>query len=71
MTFMFIIILGEGTRVTIEDEGKILFNIRGWAIMDNLPKYEDAVEFLKFIHNYVLPIYGKKRHEEMVTDPSK
>ena len=28
--------------------------------MDNLPKYEDVVEFLKFIHNYVLPIYGKK-----------
>ena len=28
--------------------------------MDNLPKYEDVVEFLKFIHNYVVPIYGKK-----------
>ena len=54
------IILGEGTRVTLEDDGKILSNIRKWKIMDNLPKYEDVVEFLKFIHNYVLPIYGKK-----------
>ena len=60
MTFMFIIILGEGTRVTLEDDGEKLSNIRGWTIMDNLPKYEDVVEFLKFIHNYVVPIYGKK-----------
>ena len=56
---MFIIILDEGTRVTIEDDGQILSNIRGWG-MAKLPKYEDVVEFLKFIHNYVLPIYGKK-----------
>ena len=48
---MFIIILGEGTRVTMEDDGQILANIRGWSIMDKLPTYEDVVEFLKFIHN--------------------
>ena len=57
MNFMFIIILGEGTCVKMEDDGQILANIRGWSIMDKLPKYEDVVEFLKFIHNYVLPIY--------------
>ena len=57
---MFIIILDEGIRVKMEDDGQILANIRGWSIMAKLPKYEDVVEFLKFIYNYVLPIYGKK-----------
>ena len=57
---MFVIILGEATRVTIEYDGRILANIREWGIMDKLPEYDDVVEFLKFIHNYVLPISGKK-----------
>ena len=38
---MFIIILGEGTRITMEDDGQILANIRGWAIMNKLQ--EDVV----------------------------
>ena len=33
---MFIIILGEGTRVTMEDDGQILANIRGWGIMERV-----------------------------------
>ena len=37
---MFIIILGEGTRVTMEDGGKILSNIRKWGIMAKLPEYD-------------------------------
>ena len=55
---MFVIILGEATRVTMEDDGKILRHIREWGIMGKLPGYEDVVEFLKCIHNYVLPVYG-------------
>ena len=57
---MFVIILGEATRVTMEYDGRILTNTREWKIMDKLPEYDDVVEFLKFIHNYVLPVYGEK-----------
>ena len=59
---MIVIILGEATRVMVEDDGKILRNIKEWGIMEKLPGYEDVGEFLKFIHNYVLPVYGKKKH---------
>ena len=43
---MFVIILGEATHVTMEDDGRILSNIRKWGIMDKLLEYENVVEFL-------------------------
>ena len=51
----------------MDDDGKILTDIRKWNILDKLPQYEDVGEFLKFVHNYVLPIYGEK-YEEVVKE---
>ena len=44
----------------------ILTNVREWDVGDKLPEYEDVLEFLKFIHNYVIPIYGTKNMRKWI-----
>ena len=44
-----------------DDHGLIVTtNVREWDDEQKLPEYEDVLEFLKFVHNYVIPIYGTK-----------
>ena len=50
----------------------ILTNIRESDVGDKLPEYEDVLEFLKFVHNYVIPIYGTKNMRKWIkNNPDK
>ena len=50
----------------------ILTNVRFWEDEQTLPEYEDVLEFLKFVHNYVIPIYGAKNMRKwMKNNPDK
>ena len=55
-----------------DEDGPILTNIWGWLLGEELPEYEDVVEFLKFVHKYVIPICGTKNMRKwMKNNPDK
>ena len=55
-----------------DDHGLILINVREWDDEYKLPEYEDVLEFLKFVHNYVIPIYGTKNMRKWIkNNPDK
>ena len=55
-----------------DDHGLILINVREWDDEQKLPEYEDVLEFLKFVHNYVIPIYGTKNMRKWIkNNPDK
>ena len=65
-------ISASATRVETDDHGLILTNVREWDDEQKLPEYEDVLEFLKFVHNYVIPIYGTKNMRKWIkNNPDK
>ena len=65
-------ISASATRVKTDDYGLILIYVRQWDIGDKLPEYEDVLEFLKFVHNYVIPICGTKNMRKWIkNNPDK
>ena len=58
--------------VVTDDHGLILINVREWDDEHKIPEYEDVLEFLKSVHNYVIPIYGTKNMRKwMKNNPDK